>query len=60
MNSEKNFPGGNDGGLQGHPLKTLTDGLIMKFGGPGPAVVAPILVNKPNWHVNDEFSYEGL
>ena len=41
-----NFPGGNDGGLQAHPLKTLTDGRIIKFGGPGPVAVAPMIVSQ--------------
>ena len=43
---KRNFPGGNDGGLQAHPLKTLTDGRIIKFGGPGPVAVAPMIVNQ--------------
>ena len=44
---KRNFPGGNDGGLQAHPLKTLTDGRIIKFGCPGPGAVAPMVVSKP-------------
>ena len=45
---KRNFPGGNDGGLQAHPLKILTDGRMIKFECPCPVTVAPIIVRKPD------------
>ena len=45
---KRNFPGGNDGGLQAHPLKILTDGRMMTLGGPGPEATAPIIASKPD------------
>ena len=45
--SKWNFPGGNDGGLQAHSLKILTDpGRMIKLGGLGPIADAPI--SKPD------------
>ena len=58
---KRNFPGGNDGGLQAHPLKILTDGRMIKLGGPGPVAVAPINVRKPKLCIrylyNDNLTY---
>ena len=45
---KRNFPGGNDGGLQAHPLKILTDGRMMTLGSPGPEATAPIITSKPD------------
>ena len=54
----RNFPGGNDGGRQAHPLKTLTDARIVKLGAGSPGAVAPITARKPYFGVRVVKTFE--